>query len=58
MSKKALSIEEEFNKKRNKVEILFEALDIMQQYNGRSVWYCIALAMGYETDDGVNFYKS
>jgi len=55
---KEQSIEDVFLKKRNKVEILFAALEYMQQYNGRSIWYCIALAMGYETTDGETFTKS
>ena len=37
-----------FNKKRNKVDILIDALDEMQAYNGRSKTDCIALAMGFE----------
>lgn len=37
-----------FNKKCNKVDILMEALDYMQQYNGRSKICCIALAMGVD----------
>lgn len=39
-----------FNKKRNKIAILFEALDFMQAYNGRSVTERVALAMGYSND--------
>ena len=38
-----------------KVEVLLDALDYMQQYNGRSVRTCICLAMGYRMnidDDG------
>ena len=34
-----------FKKKRNKVAILFEALNFMQSYNGRSIIDCVALAM-------------
>jgi hypothetical protein len=37
-----------FYKKKKKAEILMDALDYMQQYNGRSKIQCIALAMGYE----------
>ena len=33
------------------VEILLEALDYMNQYNGRSKVQCIALAMGIELED-------
>ncbi len=40
-----------FEKKRNKVDILFEALDFMQQYNGRSKVQCIALAMDVELEE-------
>jgi hypothetical protein len=39
-----------FNSKRNKVEILWEALDYMQQYNGRTKVQCIGLALGYSYD--------
>lgn len=31
-----------------KVEVLFDAIDYMQQYNGRTISTCICLAMGYE----------
>lgn len=34
----------------NKVEVLFGALDYMQQYSGRSIGTCICLAMGYKMD--------
>jgi len=37
---------------RKKVEILYEAIDYMQSYNGRSKILCIALAMGYENTEG------
>jgi hypothetical protein len=53
-------IQIKFNKKRNKVDILMEALDYMQQYNGRSKLQCIALAMNYELtqdDEGNEVYK-
>lgn len=44
-----------FNRKTkdNKIDILYEALDYMQSYNGRSRLDCVALAMGftYTTDD-------
>ena len=35
-----------------KIEVLYEALGFMQQYNGRSRWTCITLAMGYENPEG------
>jgi hypothetical protein len=43
--------------KRN--EVLYEAIDIMQQYNGRSRFLCIAMAMGFDNDegDGKSYYK-
>lgn len=37
-------------KKKNK--ILYEAIDIMNQYNGRTRFLCIAMAMGYENFEG------
>ena len=41
----------------NKNNVLYEALDFMHQYNGRSKTDCIALAMGYEIiDDENNIY--
>ena len=47
-------IQEEFNSLPNhqKIEMLWEALDYMQQYNGRSRFTCLALAMGYENWEG------
>jgi hypothetical protein len=36
------------------VPILYEAIDIMQQYNGRSRFDCIAKAMGYSNMEGLN----
>lgn len=42
---------------REKINILWSAIENMQQYNGRSRWYCVALAMGYESDDGENYEK-
>lgn len=38
--------------KTKKIEILWEALNYMQQYNGRSRFKCVALAMGYENPEG------
>lgn len=35
------------------VPILYEAIDIMQQYNGRSRFDCIAKAMGYSNYEGL-----
>lgn len=42
-----------------KCEILYEALDYMQQYNGRSKNLCIAMAMGYQNHEGESntYYK-
>jgi uncharacterized protein YeeX (DUF496 family) len=41
--------------KRN--EVLYEAIDFMQQYNGRSRFLCIAMAMGYENyEDRIDSY--
>lgn len=37
---------------KKQVEILFDALGNMQQYNGRSETLCIAMAMGYANDEG------
>lgn len=47
-------IAKEFNAltKDKKIETLMEALDYMQQYNGRSKFNCIALALGYENYEG------
>lgn len=36
--------------RRNLVHIMWEALDLMQQYNGRSKMYCIAMAIGAKED--------
>lgn len=35
-----------------KCKILYEALDYMQQYNGRTKFLCIAMAMGYRNHEG------
>lgn len=42
-----------------KNEILYEAIDVMQQYNGRSRFDCIAIAMGYRNEEGRHdtYYK-
>lgn len=34
------------------IETLYEALDYMQQYNGRTKMLCIAMALGYENYEG------
>ena len=39
-------------KEKNKV--LYEAIDYMQSYNGRSRFLCIAMAMGYDNYEGDN----
>ena len=39
-------------KKKN--EVLCEAIDYMQSYNCRSSFLCIAMAMGYENNEGMN----
>lgn len=38
--------------KDEKINILYEAIDITQQYNGRSRFLCIAMALGYENFEG------
>jgi hypothetical protein len=39
--------------------VLWRALDFMQQYNGRTKWLCLSLAMGYDNDTGEEneYYK-
>lgn len=37
---------------KEKNEVLYEAIDYMQSYNGRSRFLCIAMAMGYDNDEG------
>lgn len=40
-------------KARDKIQILWDAIDVMQQYNGRTKKQCVAIAMGYEeTENG------
>ena len=58
MKKSTKDIQTEFSKKikSEKIEILFEAIDNMQEYNGRSKLTCIAIAMGYDFD-GVGGYS-
>ena len=47
-------IQKEYSKltKDKKIEVLYEALDFMQQHNSRSRFLCIAMAMGYENWEG------
>ena len=47
-------ISKEFNNltKDKKIEVLYEALNFMQMYNGRSRFLCIAMAMGYDNWEG------
>jgi len=34
--------------KDRKLEVLWEALDCMQSFNGRGKWTCVAMCMGYQ----------
>jgi hypothetical protein len=47
-------IQTEFNNltKDKKIEVLYEALNFMQQHNSRSRFLCIAMAMGYDNWEG------
>jgi len=36
--------------KAEQINILWSALDYMNQYNGRTKWECVALGMGYLND--------
>ena len=36
---------------KEKADILYDALDYMSQFNGRTKFLCIALAMGYDNID-------
>ena len=47
-------ITNEYNKltKDKKMSVLYDAIDYMQQYNGRSKFLCIAMAMGYDNYEG------
>ncbi len=49
-------ISKEFDKlsKDKKIQVLYEAIDNMQTYNGRSRFLCIAMAMGYDNDEGLS----
>jgi len=50
----SLHIQNQFSKltKDKKIGILWDALDIMQQFNGRSRFDCIVIAMGYSNYKG------
>lgn len=37
-----------------KIRVLYDAIDYMQSYNGRSRFLCIAMAMGYDNYEGKN----
>lgn len=42
---------------KQKNAVLYDAISYMQQYNGRSVFLCIAMAMGYDNfEGGLNTY--
>jgi hypothetical protein len=47
-------ITDKFHKlsKAKQAEILWDALDYMQQYNGRTRFLCVAMAMGYDNIEG------
>jgi hypothetical protein len=47
-------IDEEFDSLscEDKSSILYEAIGYMQEWNGRGKFMCIALAMGYDNDEG------
>ena len=47
-------ISNEFAKltKDKKISVLYDAIDYMQSYNGRSRFLCIAMAMGYDNYEG------
>lgn len=52
-------ISNEFEKltKDEKIRVLYNAIDYMQSYNGRSKSLCIAMAMGYDNyEGGINTY--
>jgi len=46
-------------KPQQKIDILWEALDKMQEYNGRSKLLCVAMALGYDNNEGAydTYYK-
>jgi hypothetical protein len=45
--------------KKEQINLLLGALDYMQQYNGRTITLCIALAMNFENTEGSDntFFK-
>ena len=47
-------VQAEFDRltKDKKIAVLYNALDYMQQYNGRSRFKCIAMAMGFDNYEG------
>ena len=47
-------IRNEFEKltKDKKISVLYDAIDYMHSYNGRSRFLCIAMAMGYDNYEG------
>jgi len=50
----------EFKSKEELRDIMYEALDLMQQYNGRSRIWCIVVALGgtaSDNDDGSFTYS-
>ena len=49
-------ISNEFEKltKDKKISVLYDAIDYMQSYNGRSRFLCVAMAMGYDNYEGRN----
>ena len=54
------SIYEPFEKlkKDEQIRVLWEALGVMQGYNGYSKPDCIAMAMGYEMDEDGHVWKA
>jgi len=58
MIKTKTQIWEAFDKKRNKVEILIEAMDYMQQHNDRSKTDCVALVLGYRNDGNGSYIRN
>jgi hypothetical protein len=53
-------ISKEFNllSEKDKIEIMWDVLDVKDLYNGRSHFSCLALAMGYEEDNDTYFKKT
>jgi len=39
---------------KERCDVLYDAIDYMNQYNGRSRFLCIAMAMGFENFEGEN----